>query len=355
MAKPNALQKGILAIAALGVALRLFYPATRPTRFGLETDVGTTVLQLLGMLIIFGAAYYLASTGSGERFRSVVRIALIVFGWVVFLGTAAFGVNRLGIARSVETVNWLWTGIALAGFIALLWLSWSVVRGRTQGSGPTRRLTLVTTVLIVILPLVGAGAHLYQGRVLSAQRARQVELAKQLDELRHRIVEGEKIGSVKLGMSLQQVIDALGARFYDGERLPNGLNLYLWRAGESQHWYVLFDGTNQKAVMVAYGFGLQPASEGWLVTRGHQQVQNLRFKTSLGARFGDSPSTIEALYGKPSKVTPLKLKESGRAGDLRFHYSSIRTEFQFAKDSYGLLSILVYAPGFSPDQVLRGR
>lgn len=90
-----------------------------------------------------------------------------------------------------------------------------------------------------------------------------------------------------------------------------------------------------------------------LVLPVQQEIENAKFHTARGARFGDSPSTIEALYGKPGQVTRLDNRKD--AVTLRFYYPSIRTVFQFDESAYGLLSVIVYAPGFSPETITGGR
>jgi hypothetical protein len=351
MRKPNALQRLIIVAAALAVAVRLFFPATHPTEYGFETDIATTVLQILGMLAVFGASFYLASLGGGFRLRPALRYVLTSIVWTLFLGSLALGIIRFGIARSVWTINWLLTSIALAVFLVLLWFTRVFVAPRPNAH--TRRGTLTALTLAGLVFLLGLGAHLYQGRLVVKRYAEAIELNKRIDEWQNLIIEGERIGPLEIGMSLGQAVNALGTRFDRGERLSNGLNVYLWRVGEDRFWYAMFNASNEKAVIAAYGIEPPVLPSGWVLDPPLIGLRGIKLRTSRGARFGDSPSTVEALYGKPSLVTPLK--RSGRGADLRFHYGSIRTEFQFAKDSHGLLSVLVYAPGFSPDRVLRGR
>lgn len=243
----NASQRFILGVASLVVVLRLFFPVTRQTRIGSETDVGTTILQLLGILILSGAGYYLASFGSSERLRSFLKFSLLLFIWLVFLGALALGISSLGMAHSIQTVNWLWTGVALAGFIGLLWLTWFAT-----SPGRARRLTLVAFVLVVALPLLGFGGHAYQGRLIAAHQTKLSEVVRLLKERRLRIVEGERIGSIELGMSPEDLNRGLGMRFSLAKPASGGLNAYIWYSGDGQVWNAYFDA-NQRAVILAFG------------------------------------------------------------------------------------------------------
>lgn len=359
MRRINFTQKLIVGIGATAVGLRLFFPATREAPYGQALDVPTTVLQLVGMLVIFTAAFYLVSIADLRITRRFLFGGLVVFAWPVFLTTLAIEVRRIGLATSLRTIQWFLTGWALAAFVLLAWMTrLAFFRQDALPSARMARSSFVVLSLIALLLTGGYFGELYQSR---SEAARQISFSKELERLRYGIVEGERIGPVQLGMSLEEVNRSIGRRFSSGERLSNGLTSYIWRplGSGNDFWNVFFDSKTSKAVIIGYGFSIVPSRspappKGFVLEPPAQrEIESSRFQTVRGVRFGDSPATVEALYGKPALAT--RLKDRKDVVTLRFHYVSIRTEFQFDESGYGLLSILVYAPGFSPQTTLRAR
>ncbi len=346
-------QKLVLSTAAVVTALRLLFPIAAETRYGTATDVPTTLLQLAGILVIFAAAYYLVSTGNIRNLRQALRDSLITLAWGAYLVSLVIGVERYGMARSLGTVQWFPTSLALALLISLIWFTWSLLHRDDEADGRRRRYGLIA--ILLVGALISAGYILQRQQDIREEvvRAKRIDIEKELDEIRYRIVEGQRIGPIELGMSLESVNRLLGRRFSSGQRLARGLNQYTWRSQGNgiDFWQVLFDSRSGKLVIVAYGLWIAPPASEADRLAAQRSVESMRFETTKGARFGDTPLTMEALYGKPDRVTRLRNRKD--VVTLRFHYPSIRTEFQLSENAYGLLSVVIYAPGFSPDDVLR--
>ena len=325
----------------------------RRAPYGPVPDVATTMLQLAGLIVILAALFYLASGADAHRVRRFLLAGLVLLAWSAFLVAVGIGIRQFGIATSFQTTHWALTGGALAAFVLLMWISWLVFRREAPPPARNARLNLAALSLTGILLAGGYLGHIYQGRREAALRTLGIDFEKELESLRHGIVEGERIGPAQLGMSLDEVNGLIGRRFSSGERQANGLSSYVWRPLDDHNdfWNAFFEAGAGKAVIIGYGFWIVPSSSSVLQVAAQREIGGSRFQTAKGARFGDTRATIEALYGKPASVT--RLEDRYDAATLRLHYPSMRTEFQLGQDPYGLLSILVYAPGFSPESALR--
>ncbi len=127
-------QRGVMSIAAALIALRFFLPVQYETRYGPRTDALTTLLHVIGILVVAAAVAVLVPSPEVRRLQrfSPSAVALLV-GWLIYLLAGAAGVVRYGIPTSIQAVDWLPTGLALEAFIVLVSLTavWTGLRATT--------------------------------------------------------------------------------------------------------------------------------------------------------------------------------------------------------------------------------
>lgn len=78
-------QRGISGVAAGLVALRVFFPVQHPTSYGLRTDFSTTLLQVIGILVVASALFVLWPSPRLPRTLVDRLNVAVLIAWLVFL------------------------------------------------------------------------------------------------------------------------------------------------------------------------------------------------------------------------------------------------------------------------------
>jgi hypothetical protein len=269
-------QKFVLAVSAAFVALRVFFPAQYESRYGPLTDLRTTLLHVVGILVLGAAGFFLAPS---FKFRG------------------------------------FWT---------------------------TRRRVVVVVVLAAALSV---------GAVVGFKNWQH-----NLEESRHRVVEGRSIGNITLGMSLGDVQRRLGP-FSSASQEQSGVARYSWNGIEG-YWSVFFDAATGRAIALRY----QP-KEADDKTASETQ-QRLMLATTRGAHYHHDTETIQVLHGTKPKVYELRLPKGFQLDRPQFsyYYPEVRTEFLFVCIyepkaagalcfSHELDNVTVYADGWPPERL----
>ncbi len=123
------------------------------------------------------------------------------------------------------------------------------------------------------------------------------------DNLRYLVVEGQRFGTLVLGMSVDEVRAQFSRTFLFATPFPfppaqpEYLD-YSW-IGDSQDftWSVIFDATTHSAKSIGYGLNLGGLRGS--VDEVTARLQTARFATTKGVHYGHNALTVQAVYGMP--------------------------------------------------------
>jgi hypothetical protein len=342
----------IVALTGLAIGIRVLMPIHIPSRFGPQVDVAATLLQVIGILLIGAALFFIVpSTWGPVASRRIVGAGLIL-GWLLTALVFVLVTSKTGLVVSLDQTNWPLTTAAAVVLSLLSGLTWGVLRDRGAREG--LRKGLAGSLLII---LVGAGFSVvqqWQLRRLADLRQKQEDERRQSEALRTRIIEGEQLGSLHLGVSVDELRAKFQEPFSSVTRTRTGLLKYAWCCkgleGVEADWLVLVDPKLGNSV----GISLADLIEWDLSLFG--TASKLPYETTKGVRFGHSPETVLSVYGPPSKTYTFDY------GRTSLYYAPLRTEFEFVctKDKLEqntrcedwrlrLYRITIFAPGWSPE------
>jgi hypothetical protein len=344
--------RAIVALTGLAIGLRVLMPLHTPSRFGSQVDVAATLLQVIGILLIGAALFFIVpSTWGPVAARRIVGAGLIL-GWLLTAVVFVFVTSKSGLVLSLDQTNWPLTTAAAVVLSLLSSLTCGVLRN--QSAWVWLRKGLSASLLII---LVGAGFSVAQqwhlGRLADLRQKQEAE-RREAEALRTRIVEGEQLGSLHLGVSVDELRVKFQHHFSSVERTRTGLVKYVWCCegldGVEAAWWVIVDPKVESSV----GISLADLIDWDLSLFG--TASKLPYETTKGVRFGHSPETVLAVYGPPSKTYTF---DYGRASS---YYAPLRTEFEFVcKMSkleqstrcegwrLRLYRITIFARGWSPE------
>ncbi len=225
----TAYQRCVLGGAAGLIAVRLFLPVQYETRYGLRTDLLTTLLHTFAILAIATALVVLMPSPDLRRHGRLLPGAVLT-GWLVFLLVGAVGVKRYGIAESIREVGWLPTGLALEAFLLLLSLTAISIGFRVTLSPTSRRKFLLGTLAAFASTAVLVGGFVLQ-RYWQQRQALQAQERTMRKIVGSIVAQDEAIALIqrRFGQQLRAAIagarDDLKVRGWDVRDLGNGMYL----------------------------------------------------------------------------------------------------------------------------------
>ncbi len=340
----------VIALTGLAIGLRVLMPIYVRSSFGPRVDPAATLLQVIGILLIGVTLVFILPVVWNPAAPRRLASAGFVLAWFLTTVVFVFVASKTGVALSLERTNWLLTSVGAVVLLLLIGLSWGFVR-RSLWRG--LRVGLVSGLLVV---LVGTGLSVAQQsrfRRLAELRQEQEAQRRQAEAMRTRIIEGERIGLLPLGISVDEVRAMLGRTFSSAERIRTGLVQYDWYSDNPEAWSVLIEPKTGHAVGISLSgtFEWDPQTNHFVNT-----APKLSYETTKGVRFVHSPQTVSAVYGSPSKAYTFDY------GRVSYYYAPVRTEFEFScrmkapqqtmrcKDFFRSLSAL---PFLLPDGLLR--
>src|SRR5713226_10329770 len=92
----------------------------RLVRSARGVDVGATLLQILGIILIGGTLFFVMPIAWGPNTRRKLAIAGLVAAWLLTVLMFAFVASQTGLVFSLERTNW---PLTTAGALELLLLS----------------------------------------------------------------------------------------------------------------------------------------------------------------------------------------------------------------------------------------
>ena len=353
--------RAIVALTGLAIGLRVLMPIHTPNPFGPQVDVAATLLQVIGVLLIGAALFFIVPSAWGPAApRRIVGVGLIL-GWLLTSVVFAFVTSKTGLVLSLDQTNWPLTTAGAVVLSLLSSLTWGVLMDRNAWEG--LRKGIAASVLII---LVGAGlsvAQQWQLRRLADLRQRQEAESRQAEALRSRIIEGKQIGPLYLGTSVDELRVVFQHTFSTVERTRTGLVQYGWsREGleNNEDWRVFVDPKFERSVGISLSRFIPTPPPGFRVIppppwEYEGILQKLHYETTKGIHFGHSSETVSAVYGPPSKIYTFDY------GRTSFYYAALRIEFEFVcamtkaqqdtrcDGSLLLDRITIFAPGWSPE------
>jgi len=358
----------IVALTGFAIGLRVLMPIDAPSRFGSRVDAAATLLQVVGILLLGAALFFILSFSWGPAVSRRMVDAGLTMGWLLVALVFAFGASKTqtGLVLLLEQTNWPLTTAAVVIVSLLSSLTWGLVRNRSAWVG--LRKGLVASLLLV---LVGAGLSMAQQwrfhRLLDLRQKQEAE-RRQAEALRTRIIEGEQIGPLHvpltaqpatdrdriiegkqigplhLGISVDEARAVIQRTFSTVERTRTGLVQYDWCCEGDIEWRVFVDPKVDRSVGLSLSL-IPPFIFVW-------EPNQLPYETTKGVRFGHSLKTVSAVYGPPSKTYTFDY------GRVILYYAPLRTEFEFRCNRTGcsgfgggpvLKGITIFAPGWSPE------
>lgn len=184
--------------------------------------------------------------------------------------------------------------------------------------------TMVYAVGLLTLVCLGLGGWLAYGYIESQKTSHLASHpSPPLDD--NQIVEGQRFGPVRLGMTVAGVRRALATPIQSAStERKNHAASYSFR-GETGWWEVVVDTTTGKAVTISYGpplLLLLPQEER------ERAVTRVPFETVRGARYGHGIDTITTLYGDAKNV-------HGKGdSEMNLWYPDVATELTFTCMNY---------------------
>ncbi len=331
----------VLGMTALLMAFRLLFPVQHAGTS--RTDLITTILHEFGILIIGAALFLLAPAAAAPRpwgsLRRYASGSVLLLAWLFYIVAAGVGLKLYGIATSGESINWFATALVISVSSLLAWSTWLWLRSRTSVDSLATRTHIITFIIVVTSALVSVGGWFAQ------QRQRY-----EFEVFRYHVIEGERFGVLRLGISLEDVKWRLGS-FSSANRESDVVVRYVFPDADGS-WQVFFDTTTSRAVAIMYFPQL-----GFTLDEAYANREKVKFETNRGAKYNHDAGTIEAIYGVPGHIYRLS------PSIVTYYYPAIRTEFLFVCHSalpkpgqqscpfYALEQIRLYAGQWSPERL----
>jgi hypothetical protein len=165
------------------------------------------------------------------------------------------------------------------------------------------------------------------------------------------VVEGQRFGILEIGMPAAEVRRRLDRPVSDVFKVADGM-VENWDDGQGR-WIVAFSRLDTRAIAI-----------GYVLYAGDSTGAQGQYETTEGARFGQHPDAVEALYGRPSKS---EFAEEGPYAALpplypmAYYYDPLGIEFGFVctltvptatdcrtHNAYVVDEIFIWTPGSGP-------
>ncbi len=219
-------QRTVLGVTAVLVALRLIFPVQYVTRDGLRIDILATVLSVVGLLVLGLTTFVLAPSLDPQRLRVLLPGTLLA-GWFVYLVIGGIWLARYGIPASIRDVGWLPAGAAAEALLLLLWLTAVWTGFRLTTTPHVRRKWVVQTLVVFLAIAAGTGILVGQRywaerQILRAQeqKVRQIVASLAAKEEAINLVQGHF--ELQIRAALAGATDDLTLRGWETRELGKG-------------------------------------------------------------------------------------------------------------------------------------